>query len=56
MGNNDNYKIKMGNPADGLEKVVLLENTDADWIYYQKGNDTYKIDINGNNKAKIALR
>lgn len=30
----DNYKIELGNPADGLEKVVLLEDTDAEWIYY----------------------
>lgn len=86
-----NYKIEMGNPANGLEKVVLLEDTDADWIYYtsnrlikakpdgseqiilddiddfwyqidkiengiiyyQKGNNSYKIDINGNNKSKM---
>lgn len=87
----DNYKIELGNPADGLEKVVLLENTDDEWIYYtsnqlikakpggseqivldgtddfwyqidkiddnwiyyQKGNDIYKIDFDGNNKTKI---
>lgn len=87
----DNYKIKMGNPADGLEKVVLLEDTDAEWIYYtsnrlikakpdgseyvvlddvgdfryqinkvengwiyyQKDNDLYKIDTDGNHKQKI---
>lgn len=87
----DNYKIEIEHPADGLEKVVLLENIDAEWIYYtsnrlikakpdgselvilddkddfwykidaidehwiyyQKGNDSYKIDINGNNKTKI---
>lgn len=87
----DNYKIEIKHPADGLEKVVLLESTDAEWIYYtsnrlikakpdgseleilddqddswysidsiddhwiyyQKGNDFYKIDINGNNKTKI---
>ena len=87
----DNYKIELGNPADGLEKVVLLEDTDAEWIYYttnrlikakpdgseqvvlddiddfwysinkiengwiyyQKGNDLYKIDIDGNHKEKI---
>lgn len=86
-----NYKIQIGNRADGLEKVVLLDSTDEDWIYYtsnmlikakpdgteqvvldgvddfwyqidkieggwiyyQKGNDKYKIDINGNNKVKI---
>lgn len=86
-----NYKIQIGNPADGLEKVVLLDSTDEDWIYYtsnrlikakpdgteqvvlddvddfwyqidkiedgwiyyQKGNDKYKIDIDGKNKAKI---
>lgn len=29
-----NYKIQIQTPADGLEKVVLLENTDEDWIYY----------------------
>lgn len=87
----NNYKIEMGNPADGLEKVVLLEDTDAEWIYYtsnrlikakpdgseqvilddtddfwyqiykiengwiyyQKGNDLYKIDTDGNHKEKI---
>lgn len=87
----DNYKIEMGNPADGLEKVVLLEDTDAEWIYYtsnrlikakpdgseyvvlddvgdfwyqinkvengwiyyEKDNDLYKIDTNGNHKQKI---
>lgn len=86
-----NYKVQIGNQADGLEKVVLLDSTDEDWIYYtsnmlikakpdgteqvvldgvddfwyqidkieggwiyyQKGNDKYKIDINGNNKVKI---
>lgn len=87
----DNYKIEMGNPADGLEKVVLLEDTDAEWIYYtsnrlikakpdgseyvilddtgdfwyqiykvedgwiyyQKDNDLYKIDTDGNHKQEI---
>ena len=29
-----NYKIKIGGQADGLEKVVLLDNTKEDWIYY----------------------
>lgn len=29
-----NYKVKIGNPADGLEKVVLLDDTNSDWIYY----------------------
>ena len=29
-----NYKIQIGNQADGLEKVVLLDSTDEDWIYY----------------------
>lgn len=86
-----NYKIQIENEANGLEKVVLLENTDDDWIYYtsnrlikakpdgteqivldeaddfwyqidkiegeyifyQKGNDKYKIDINGENKEKL---
>ena len=86
-----NYKIKIDDQADGLEKVVLLDKTDEDWIYYtsnrlikarpdgtgqvvldgiddfyyqidkiegkwiyyQKGEDKYKIDINGKNKVKI---
>lgn len=86
-----NYKVKIDNQADGLEKVVLLESTkdewiyytsnklikakpdgteqmvldDEDdfqyeigkiedgWIYYNKGGDMYKIDINGNYKEKI---
>lgn len=86
-----NYKIQIGNPADGLEKVILLDGTNKDWIYYtsnrlikakpdgteqvvlddendfwyqidkiergwiyyQKGDDKYKIDINGNNKKRI---
>ena len=29
-----NYKIQIGNPADGLEKVILLDGTNKDWIYY----------------------
>lgn len=29
-----NYKVQIGNQADGLEKVVLLDSTDEDWIYY----------------------
>ena len=87
----ENYKIDIEHPADGLEKVVLLESIDDEWIYYtsnrlikarpdgselvildekddfwyeidaiddnwiyyQKGNDSYKIDIDGNNKTKI---
>lgn len=86
-----NYKIQIQTPADGLEKVVLLENTDEDWIYYtsnrlikakpdgskqivlddiddfwyqinkiengkiyyQKGNNQYRIDIDGKNKVQI---
>jgi len=45
---------------DGTEQVVLdgvddfwyqIDKIEGGWIYYQKGNDKYKIDINGNNKV-----
>lgn len=29
-----NYKIQIRDHADGLEQVVLLDNTNDDWIYY----------------------
>ena len=44
------------------EQVVLddeddfwyqIDKIESGWIYYQKGNGKYKIDINGNNKVKI---
>ena len=30
-----------------------IDKIESGWIYYQKGNGKYKIDINGNNKVKI---
>ncbi len=30
----DNYMIELGYPANGLEKVVLLDNINDEWIYY----------------------
>lgn len=88
-----NYRVKLGSPATGLEKVELLDNyrdsnnddwfyyttnrlikgrkdgteqieldgvddfwyqidnVDAEWIYYTKGQDTYKIRKDGTGKT-----
>lgn len=30
----DDYKIEIGSPATGLEKVIYTKETDSEWLYY----------------------
>lgn len=48
----DNYKVQMGHPADGTEKVIYLGDEKVDWIFYTT-NRLFKEKPDGSEKEQL---